>query len=84
MMQQANKSKQAIASLWPIFSEEIQGRLRAGAEIYGDQSLELPNVRLIREIQEELFDVCGWSFILWQKLEEVKERFRELEKAAHG
>jgi hypothetical protein len=40
---------------------------------------------LIREIQEELEDVCGWSCALWARLEALKTKAGTVdEDAASG
>jgi len=50
-------------------------RLEAG-RVYEttNPAVERPTVDLIREIQEELEDVSGWSCALWARLEALKGR----------
>lgn len=57
------------------YFDELEKRLRAGAEEYGDTSFEKQNSRLIEEIQQEVLDIAGWSYILWKKLENIKVMF---------
>jgi|GEM_PF-5068185 len=54
------------------FTSAVGRRLRDGARVYGDRSWSREPAALIREVQEELEDVCGWSFVLWNRLEQVK------------
>lgn len=44
--------------------------------IYGDRSFHLPPAELAREIEQELLDLCAWSFILWCRLRALRERVR--------
>ena len=53
---------------------EVEKRLEKGAREYGDSSMERDTDDLLVEIQEELADVTGWSFILWRKIELLRYR----------
>jgi len=53
------------------FVSAVRQRLEAGRVAYGDKSFNRPPAELVREIQAELLDVCGWSFILYQRLDAV-------------
>ncbi len=59
---------------WPAFSARVRERLEAGRTEYGDTSFERPPGELLEEIQQELCDVCGWSFILFERLERLRRR----------
>ena len=76
------KSDAALAQ-WPEFADEIYARLNMGRRTYGDDSFDRPLERLVIEIQQELMDVCGWSFIMWRRLEEMKARIASLEDSSH-
>ena len=52
---------------------ECRSRLMAGAEEYGQVSFSKDPVTLVKEIQEELMDVTNWAFILWSRLQAIKE-----------
>lgn len=56
----------------PDFQAKMASRMRVGQREYGDRSFELPPLRLIDEIQQELIDVANWSFVLWQRLEQMR------------
>jgi hypothetical protein len=43
--------------------------MQAGAKEYGAVSFTRSPGDLAGEIEQELFDICGWSFILWYRLE---------------
>ncbi len=58
---------------WGDFTNEVEKRLKKGEVEYGDESFNRSAFDLVSEIQEELADVCGWSFILWRKLQRMKE-----------
>jgi hypothetical protein len=55
------------------FLEQVRARHEAGRAEYGDRSYALQPAQLAEEIQEELADVCGWSAVLWARLEAAKE-----------
>jgi hypothetical protein len=57
---------------FPAFIEAVRSRLADGQRAYGDKSFERPINELIGEIEEEVFDICAWSFILWTRLHRVK------------
>ena len=54
------------------FVERLRARLITGAATYGDTSFKRPAPELVDEIQQELEDVCGWSLLLWIRLERLK------------
>lgn len=63
------------------FSKQIESRLRMGSLQYGDRSFNYDPEKLVQEIREELWDICGWSFILCQRLEKVSTQLSRLGKA---
>ena len=54
------------------YFRELEKRLKAGAEAYGDSSFGKSENSLLKEIQEEILDIAGWSYILWAKIERLK------------
>ena len=56
------------------FVERLRARLVVGAAIYGDKSFSRPAVELVDEVQQEIEDVCGWSLLLWIRLERLRGR----------
>lgn len=70
-VQETNKLNEAEVD---IYFAELRQRLRVGAECYGDKSFDKTNERLAQEIQEELLDVAGWGFILWEKMQRLKAK----------
>jgi hypothetical protein len=75
-MSKTPKSDAALEQ-WGSFTDEIRQRLESGKRAYGDSSFERPEERLITEIQQELLDVTGWSFILWHRLEALRSRVEQ-------
>lgn len=57
---------------WPLFASLVAKRLEAGRREYGDRSFSKDPRELVREVEEELFDVCGWAFILWSRMHNVR------------
>jgi len=56
------------------FLTELQSRLIAGAQLYGDRSFDRPEGELIGELGQEALDLAGWGFILWERLQRLAER----------
>lgn len=54
------------------FVHRLRARLVAGADTYGDASFTRPAAELVDEVQQELEDVCGWSLLLWLRLERLR------------
>jgi len=67
---------------FPAFMEQVRARMEKGAAAYGDASFSRPPEELSREIAEELLDVCGWSFILWTRIETLRHRTAAIEADA--
>lgn len=57
---------------WTVFSGAVLRRLGNGHRDYGDRSFHRHPIELLDEVQEELLDVNGWSFILWKRLQGVR------------
>ena len=55
------------------FLARVRARLAKGEAEYGDASHARATGELLREIQEELEDVAGWSAILWARLERIRK-----------
>ena len=60
------------------FVQRLRARLVAGAATYGDASFTRPAAELVEEVQQELEDVCGWSLLLWIRLERLRARVEQL------
>jgi hypothetical protein len=56
------------------FITALKPRLERGAREYGDCSFDRPVDELLCEIEDELLDVCGWSVILYTRLQCLKGR----------
>lgn len=61
------------------FVEAIEKRLEIGAREYADRpAATRPPLELVDEIAQELVDVAGWSFLLWCRIEGLRERLRSV------
>jgi len=60
------------------FVARLRARLDAGAREYGNATFERPAAELIDEIQQELEDVAGWGFLLWVRLDRLREHVARL------
>ncbi len=54
------------------FIERVQKRMDKGAQEYGDRSFARAPEELVQELQEEVEDIAGWGYILWNRLENIK------------
>jgi hypothetical protein len=70
----------AIRDRWPEFTAKVERRLQVGCATYGDKSFQRPVGELIGEIEQELFDVMGWGFILYCRLEEARKKVAMVEE----
>ena len=59
------------------FMDKVHVRMEAGAKSYGDVSFQKSVTDLLTDIQQELEDVCGWSGVLWGKIEMLKDAIRK-------
>jgi len=66
------------------FIAELAKRLDKGHQDYGDASFRRPMDELCDEIGQELMDVCGWSFIQWRRLRELKKEINRLLEEAQS
>ncbi len=67
-----------MLELFPDFLRAVLARLEQGEKQYGDTSFLKPPDKLAGEIEQELLDVCAWSFILWTRIREIKKRTESL------
>jgi len=58
---------------WDEYMTDVVRRLRSGQQEYGNTSFSADPQQLLRELQQELLDVSGWGFILWRRLERVRQ-----------
>ncbi len=69
---------------WPDFLAEIEKRLDAGHQEYGDGSFDRPTDDLVAELMEEALDLPGWAFVMWVRLREMRDKAREIEYRTTG
>lgn len=61
---------------WPEFLRLVRRRLDIGREEYGDRSFSADPKELLDELQAEAMDLAGWGYILWHRLEAMRERLK--------
>lgn len=54
------------------FHKIMKSRLQSGFLSYGDGSFDRKVTSLLDEIEQELLDVVGWSYILWSRIHHAK------------
>jgi len=72
----------ALDTHFDHFVERLRARLITGAATYGDASFTRPAPELVDEVLQELEDVCGWSLLLWIRLERLKQSVAAAEQEA--
>ena len=60
------------AEAFRAFSAAVAARLEEGEKLYADRSFRREPEALVGEVEEELLDVCAWSFILWCRMQAVR------------
>lgn len=70
-------SDNAIEWDFPRYIDQLRLKLEKGKRDYGDSSLSLSPDRLIAELQAEALDFSGWGFLLWLKLERMRQKLQE-------
>jgi hypothetical protein len=58
------------------FRRALDIKVEDGAVRYGNKSFTLPVLSTLDEIEAEMLDICGWSFILWCRLQGIKKAIR--------
>ena len=58
---------------FPEFAEQVRAKLARGQVIFEDRNFSKNPVDLMHEVQEELVDVMGWSFLVWSRLQAMRE-----------
>ena len=58
--------------VFPEFTERLRSRMEKGFAEYGDKSFDRPVNELLGEIEEEILDICGWSLILYSRIQRLK------------
>src|SRR5262249_4799044 len=66
-----------LAAPFSTFTAAIEDRLRQGAVIYGDLSFARDPADLAGEVEQELLDVCAWSFIVWCRVRALRDALTE-------
>lgn len=58
---------------WPVLMRAVRARLEVGRREYGEESFARDPSELLGELQEEALDLAGWGFVLWQRIEPLRE-----------
>ena len=69
-------TKEELNPYFIKFLQQVEAKMDRGRTEYGDKSFYKPDGILLGDIQEELIDVCGWSIILWTKIEKLKSSIK--------
>lgn len=69
---EANATPMPPAGAESEFFDAVRARLRQGQQAYGDKSFSRDPAELVGEIEQELLDICGWSFVTWCRLRKMQ------------
>ena len=58
---------------WPDYARAVRDRLEQGRIEYQDRSFSRDSAELLEELQQEALDLAGWGFVLWHRLEQMRE-----------
>jgi hypothetical protein len=68
-----------ILKKWPDFTSLIKGRMEGvGHRGEHPDTPEKPMPLLLKEIEEEVCDVCGWAYFMWLKIQDTKEKIKKI------
>lgn len=59
------------------FMQILLSRLEMGRQVYGMASLHKTQEELIEEVNQEVLDICGWSFIRWYQLRQELKKLQD-------
>lgn len=66
---------------WPAFADAVRRRLILGKRSYASEpASEKPLGMLCDEVSNEIFDLCGWSFLLYRRVEAMRAKLEAAEK----
>jgi hypothetical protein len=51
----------------------VRARLEAGRAAYGDLSFSAAPDALLGELQQEALDLAGWGYVLFERIERIRE-----------
>lgn len=67
---------------FPVFAEEVRAKLVRGQTLFEDRNFSKTPVELLDEVQAELVDVMGWSYLLWSRLNAARHALERVEVAS--
>jgi hypothetical protein len=59
---------------WQRFTAQVRARLETGRREYGDESFNKDPRELLDELGQEAMDLAGWGYILWHRVNALRER----------
>lgn len=65
--------KKLVLNNFPAFRRKVFVRLTEGEKEYGNKSFSWDHLTLLEEIKEEILDICGWSYILYERLSGIEK-----------
>ena len=60
------------------YFSRVRTRLLAGQRAFGDRNFSAEPMVLIEEMSQELEDTLGWGYLLWCRLQEMRQALRDV------
>lgn len=79
-----NRAKRDPLDGWPAFAARVRGRLEAGRAAYADESFSKEPDELLGELQQEAMDLAGWGFVLFTRIERMREAIENIDHTNRG
>ena len=78
----SSRKRDSVFTLWPGFVSQVGRRLERGRVQYGESSVGRPLPQLLDELEQEIQDIAGWAFLLWQRIVHLRATALEAEDPA--
>lgn len=64
------------------FIDTLTQRMEDGYWTYGDKSLNQPVPTTLKELEQELIDIPGWSYIAWRRIRQIRRKMETISKVS--
>ncbi len=64
----------AFPDYYGPFLRDLGEKLKRGQDVYGSSSFLRSENELLSELQQEALDLAGWGYVLYAKIEAMKQR----------
>lgn len=61
------------AVAWCELSHAVAAKMRLARDLYGERIPAMPPDAVVDEVLAEVADICGWSVLLWHRIQKLKQ-----------